>query len=83
MHQITITSPYITCDALYISNREKLHVQALPRGKKDLSELVSLEGVKELYLQMLEIRRGDNKRPEEMLNLLIDLKIRNLKGSLN
>jgi hypothetical protein len=60
-----------------------LHVQALPLGKKDLSELVSLEGVKELYLQMLEIRRGDNKGPEEMLNLLIDLKIRNLKGSLN
>ena len=44
-----------------------------------MSELISLEETKELYLQMLEIRKGSKEKIEDLLNLLVDLKARNLK----
>ena len=44
-----------------------------------MSELISPEETKELYLQMLEIRKGSKEKIEDLLNLLVDLKARNLK----
>ena len=44
-----------------------------------MSEIISPEETKELYLKMLEIRKGSKEKIEDLLNLLVDLKARNLK----